>query len=240
MSATSPRLPRRRRLVALGAAATLVLVLGACGGGDDENVVADAQKDESLPTLMTTAPPTTLPSAKGKECVAPVDVPEAEGKPTVEMPVGEVPTELVKTDITVGDGKEAVLDKTIKVQYVGIACSTGKQFDASWDRGEPTEFPLTAGGLIDGWIEGIPGMKVGGRRQLVIPSGLAYGEAGQPPDIAPDEALVFVIDLVDVLDAPSTTLPAEPPADGSSTTVAEGGSTTTVTDDATTTTAEAE
>ncbi len=238
MSATTPR--PIRRLAALGVAAALVLVLGACGDDDGDNVVADALKDESLPTQVPSTTAAPLPSAKGKECVEPKDVPPAEGKPTVEMPVGETPTELGKTDITVGDGKEAVLDKTIKVHYIGIACSTGKQFDSSWDGGEPAEFPLTAGGLIDGWIQGIPGMKVGGRRQLVIPAELGYGETGSGADIAPDEALVFVIDLIDVLDAPSTTAPAVPPADGSSTTVApEGSTTTTAAPDATSTTAAA-
>lgn len=222
MSATSPR-PARRRAVAAAGAVSLLFVLGACGGDEGGNVVADATEDAALPTQSVPEPTTTLPSAAGKPCVAPVDVPEAEGKPVVEMPEGESPTELASTDITVGDGVEAELGKTIKVHYVGIACSTGKQFDSSWDRGEPTEFPLTEGGLIDGWTQGIPGMKVGGRRQLVIPSDLAYGESGQGADIAPDEALVFVIDLIDVTDGPAA--PEEPPADG------EGGEP--VTDDAT-------
>jgi peptidylprolyl isomerase len=242
MSATAtPHPVRPRRLAALAAAAALALVLGACSDGPGGNVVADAKKDESLPTQVA---PTTLASAKDKPCVEATDVPEAEGKPEVEMPVGETPTELESTDITPGTGAEAVVGKTIKVNYVGIACSTGKQFDASWDRGEPTEFPLTEGGLIQGWIDGIPGMKVGGRRMLVIPGDLAYGDAGNPQGgIAPDEALVFVIDLVDVTDAPTTTAPAEGgdttlPAEGGDTTVpTEGGDTTVPTEDASTTTA---
>lgn len=234
MSATwSPR-PVRRRLAVLGAAAALALVLGACGGGDDGNVVADAEKDESLPTQVA---PTTLASAAGKPCLEATDVPEAEGKPEVEMPVGEVPEELETTDITVGDGVEAVLGKTIKVHYIGMACSTGKQFESSWDSGEPAEFPLTEGGLIKGWTDGIPGMKVGGRRMLVIPGDLAYGEAGNQ-GIAPNEALVFVIDLIDVTDTPTSTTVA--PTDGGSTTAPPDGSTTAPAEEGATTTAAAE
>ena len=83
------------------------------------------------------------------------------------------------------------------VQYVGVSYSTGEQFDASWDRGSPAQFQLSEGQLIQGWIEGIPGMKVGGRRLLVIPPTLGYGTQGQPPDIGPNETLVFVIDMID-------------------------------------------
>jgi len=228
----------------MSATAALVLLVAACGG-DDDNVVADATKDTGLPTQSA---PTTLESAKGKECKEATDVPEAEGKPNVEMPVGEPPTELEQTDITVGDGAEAELGKAIKVNYVGLACSTGMQFDASYDNGMPADFTLAEGGLIPGWIEGIPGMKVGGRRMLVIPSDLAYGEAGNT-GIAPDEALVFVIDLLEVSDAPpegATTLPpgaevppTSAPADGGSTTTAapEESTTTAAPEESTSTTA---
>ncbi len=164
-------------------------------------------------TTTSTAPP--MPSAKDKPCVAPVDVPVAEGKPVVNVPIGPPPTAVNKVDLTPGTGVEAKLGDTIKVHYVGIACSTGKQFDSSWDRKAPAEFPLTEGGLIKGWTDGIPGMKVGGRRQLDIPSDLAYGPQGRPPEIAPDEALIFVIDLVETKAgdaAAGSTLPSAPPA----------------------------
>lgn len=205
MSALTFLPPSRRRVAALAATAALVLLLAACGDDSGGNVVDDATKDTGLPTQPApapTEPTTTLPSVAGAECVEATDVPEAEGKPTVEMPVGEVPTELQSNDITEGDGAEAELGKAITVDYVGIACSTGMQFDASYDNGEPVEFPLEEGGLIEGWIEGIPGMKVGGRRMLVIPADLAYGAEGNQ-GIAPGEALVFVIDLKDVTDAPA-------------------------------------
>ena len=100
---------------------------------------------------------------------------------------------------------------------MGVACSTGKQFDSSWDSGEPIDATLNEGGLVQGWIEGIPGMKVGGRRQLTIPADLAYGPAGQG-DIAKNEALVFVIDLLKVTPKAATTTTTSAPAGGASTT----------------------
>ena len=89
------------------------------------------------------------------------------------------------------------------MQYVGVNYSNGEEFDSSWSTGQPFEFQLGSGGVIPGWDEGIPGMKVGGRRELIIPPDLAYGQQGRPPDIGPDETLVFVVDLVDVQPAPS-------------------------------------
>ena len=118
-------------------------------------------------------------------------------KPEIDFPEGPAPTELVIEDIVVGDGAEAVPGGTVTVHYVGVEYDTGDQFDSSWDRGETIEFPLR--GLIAGWQEGIPGMKVGGRRLIVIPAADAYGS--QPPSgsgIQPNEPLVFVVDLVSV------------------------------------------
>lgn len=119
-------------------------------------------------------------------------------KPAVEVPEGDPPAELVSEDLEVGDGREAKEGDSITVDYVGVLYDDCSQFDASFDSGQPATFDLVQGGLIDGWVQGIPGMKEGGRRQLVIPADLAYGEAGQPPDIPPDAALVFVIDLISV------------------------------------------
>jgi len=119
-------------------------------------------------------------------------------KPNVTVPSGNPPTTLQKKDLTVGTGAEAKAGQKVSVQYVGVAFSTKKQFDASWDRGQPFSFSLGAGDVIKGWDEGVPGMKVGGRRQLVIPPDLAYGPNGYPPVIGPNETLVFVVDLVSV------------------------------------------
>jgi peptidylprolyl isomerase len=116
-------------------------------------------------------------------------------KPEIDFIEGPPPEALEVTDIVVGDGDEATADDTVEVHYVGVDFETGEQFDASWDRGETIVFPLS--GLIAGWQEGIPGMRVGGRRQLVIPPELAYGPAGGGHRLS-GCTLVFIIDLVDV------------------------------------------
>jgi peptidylprolyl isomerase len=127
------------------------------------------------------------------------DEPAAEAtKPTVEVPDGPPPEELETSDVTEGGGAEAATGDTVTVEYVGVSYSSGEEFDSSWERPEPFSFQLGAGEVIPGWDQGIVGMKVGGRRQLVIPPDLAYGKQGSPPAIGPDETLVFVVDLVDV------------------------------------------
>ncbi|MEX1209335.1 MAG: FKBP-type peptidyl-prolyl cis-trans isomerase [Candidatus Nanopelagicales bacterium] len=115
-------------------------------------------------------------------------------KPDIDFIEGPAPTELVISDLVVGDGAEAVAGATVLVHYVGVDFETGDQFDSSWDRGEPISFPLA--GLIAGWQDGIPGMRVGGRRQLVIPPRLAYGESGGHR--LAGRTLVFIIDLLAV------------------------------------------
>jgi len=116
-------------------------------------------------------------------------------KPEIDFPGGEAPTELVIDDLVEGTGAEAVPGATVLVHYVGVEFESGDEFDSSWNRGEPIEFPLR--GLIAGWQEGIPGMKVGGRRQLTIPPELAYGAAGGGHRLS-GKTLVFVIDLLAV------------------------------------------
>jgi peptidylprolyl isomerase len=114
-------------------------------------------------------------------------------KPEIEFPDGPPPTELVITDLVVGDGAEAVPGADVEVHYVGVEYDTGEEFDSSWNRGQSIEFPLR--GLIQGWQDGIPGMKVGGRRQLVIPPELAYGPTGGGHRLS-GKTLIFVIDLL--------------------------------------------
>ena len=116
-------------------------------------------------------------------------------KPEIEFPDGPPPTELVITDLVVGDGEEASPGATVDVHYVGIEFDTGEEFDSSWNRGESISFPLR--GLIAGWQDGIPGMRVGGRRQLVIPPEQAYGPAGSGHRLS-GKTLIFVIDLLGV------------------------------------------
>jgi peptidylprolyl isomerase len=119
-------------------------------------------------------------------------------KPTVSVPKGPPPSQLVVKDLKTGDGAEAMSGDQVSVQYVGVLYSDGKQFDSSWDRGQPFSFQLGSGQVIPGWDQGVAGMKVGGRRQLIIPPKLAYGAQGQPPTIPANATLVFVIDLVSV------------------------------------------
>ncbi|MFI1971016.1 peptidylprolyl isomerase [Streptomyces cinnamoneus] len=119
-------------------------------------------------------------------------------KPEIDFPEGPAPADLEITDIWEGDGPAAKRGDMVKVHYVGVAFSTGEEFDASWNRGTPLEFPLGAGHVIEGWERGLEGMKVGGRRKLVIPAHLAYGDSGRGPRIAPGETLIFVCDLMGV------------------------------------------
>lgn len=119
-------------------------------------------------------------------------------KPDLSIPVGDAPSELVLEDITVGGGTEAVAGTNVEVHYVGVAWSTQRQFDASWDRNETFDFRLGAGQVISGWDQGVAGMKVGGRRRITIPAHLGYGSQGAGGVIKGGETLVFVVDLLNV------------------------------------------
>ena len=137
-------------------------------------------------------------------CSVHVDRPESLGlygvmtdrtKPEFDAPTGPAPTELVIRDIIEGDGAQAAPGDTVTVHYAGVEFDSGEEFDSSWGRGETIQFPLR--GLIQGWQDGIPGMKVGGRRELVIPPHLAYGPAGSGHFLS-GKTLIFIIDLVAV------------------------------------------
>jgi peptidylprolyl isomerase len=119
-------------------------------------------------------------------------------KPFVEPYLGPAPDDLVLEEIFIGDGDAAEPGQTAIVHYVGVSASNGEQFDASWDRGDTFSFPLGAGHVIAGWDQGVVGMKVGGRRRLVIPAHLGYGERGAGGVIAPGETLIFVVDLIEL------------------------------------------
>jgi peptidylprolyl isomerase len=119
-------------------------------------------------------------------------------KPEIDFPGGEPPADLEIKDIWEGDGPVAKAGDTVSVHYVGVAFSSGEEFDASWNRGAPLQFRLGVGQVIAGWDQGVQGMKVGGRRQLTIPAHLAYGDRGAGASIKPGETLIFVCDLVAV------------------------------------------
>jgi peptidylprolyl isomerase len=188
--AAAARAQRRRRLVtaAVVAAAVFAVLVLLAGGGDDDG------DDDPVAAGDTAAQPQQQ-EQEGEEEGADVDLSD---KPAVEVPEGEPPGELVVEDVEEGDGEVAEAGDTVEVHYVGVSYSTGEEFDASWDRGDTFPFELGAGQVIPGWDQGVEGMRVGGQRRLVIPPELAYGEEGRPPAIAPNETLVFVVDLVDV------------------------------------------
>lgn len=119
-------------------------------------------------------------------------------RPEIDFPEGPAPADLEVTDITVGDGAEARPGSQVSVHYVGVAFSSGEEFDASYNRGTPLDFPLGAGRVIAGWDQGVSGMRVGGRRKLVIPPHLGYGDHGAGQLIPPGESLIFVVDLINV------------------------------------------
>jgi FKBP-type peptidyl-prolyl cis-trans isomerase len=181
------------RRTATLALALLVSLGGAAACGDDDDDTRSGAGDETTSESEETG---TEPAGEGGDIADPTG-----GKTKPEVTVPETaPTELVVTDIEEGTGAVAENGKTLSMQYVGVAFSTKEQFDASWDSPgpRPFEFVLGAGNVIDGWDQGLVGMKVGGRRQLVIPPALGYGESGYPPIIAPNETLIFVVDLIAV------------------------------------------
>jgi peptidylprolyl isomerase len=119
-------------------------------------------------------------------------------RPNIEKPEGDIPFELVVEDLVVGEGDEATKGSKVAVHYVGVSFSTGEEFDASWNRGQPFKFQLGRGNVIPGWDAGVVGMRIGGRRKLTIPSAMAYGARGAGGVIKPHEPLVFVVDLLSV------------------------------------------
>lgn len=180
----------RTRVIALLAVATLGI--GACG--DDEG--GDADLVPAIPANAATET-TPSPSTTGKPfSLASIRVSTTKGKkPTITKPSGDPPAKLVTKDIFAGKGPAAKDGDKLSMQYLGALYDTGKQFEASWDSGQPFEFTLGQGEVIQGWDQGIVGMKAGGRRLLVIPAELAYGAQGQG-DIPPDAPLVFVVDVL--------------------------------------------
>ncbi len=183
-----PRLTRARwRALALLATLALGALLAGCGGSSSSSTIGVGNENTADEGLIKSG---ETPAAK-----TPTSGPLAT-EPKVTPPTGPAPAKLEKKDLVVGTGAEAKAGETVTVNYVGVLYKGGKEFDASWKRKEPFQFKLGQGQVIKGWDEGVPGMKVGGRRELVIPAELAYGKTGSPPTIPPNAPLVFVIDLL--------------------------------------------
>jgi peptidylprolyl isomerase len=181
----------RRPLALLALLALLAaLALAACGDDDDDSGSGGGSADTSRRESDPPAPDT------GTETEAPTDLTDTSVKPVIDKPSGVPPRRLVKEDIVKGKGPGAKPGDTVIVNYVGVSFSTGEEFDASWDTGQPFPVQLGAGNVIEGWETGLVGIKEGGRRQLIIPPEQAYGAQGAPPSIGPNETLVFVIDAL--------------------------------------------
>jgi len=185
------RRAKRRRWEIASGGLVLALVIAIAfvvrSGGSD--------KKSSTTTTSGASTTSTAPagSAAGKPCVAVTDALPS-GAPAVPVKTGPPPTALVKEDLKKGDGAVVNPGATVTVDYIGVSCSTGKIFDSSYKTGQPYETKLS--GVIAGWQQGIPGMKVGGTRLLGIPPELGYGAHGSPPSIAPDETLWFVVHIL--------------------------------------------
>jgi peptidylprolyl isomerase len=179
------------RLVAL-IALFAALGLAACGD-DDDGGDGNGNGGSSSPPAAEEQTQTEPSPAEQRQALE-----DTSTKPEIPRPSGSPPRRLVTEDIVRGKGRAAKPGDTLTVHYAGVTFSTGEEFDASWNGGQPFTFPLGGGRVIEGWDRGFEGMKVGGRRMLTIPPELAYGAQGFPPAIGPNETLVFVVDLLDI------------------------------------------
>jgi peptidylprolyl isomerase len=179
----------RIRVLILLFCAALVVVAAGCGSSKKSSSTASAS---ATATATSTIKGPSITDTTGTY----PENPKLTTKPVVKAIKGPIPTHLVVTDLVTGTGKAAKTGDPLVVQYVGVLAKTGKQFDASWDRHQTFPFALGLGQVIPGWDKGLVGMRVGGRRELIIPPSLAYGAKGSPPTIPPNAPLVFVIDLL--------------------------------------------
>jgi peptidylprolyl isomerase len=199
----------RARTATIALLAAAALGIAACGDSNKTTstpaaTVPPAAETVTTPDVTVQTPPAATTSTATTQTAPAQPKPtssksiskDLKSKPAIPKPTGKAPKTLVAKDIVKGKGATAKAGDAITVQYVGVDFKTGEQFDASWDRGQPFQFQLGAQMVIPGWDQGVAGMKVGGRRELIIPPDLAYGPQGQPPAIAPNATLVFVIDLV--------------------------------------------
>jgi len=194
------RARRRRRNTIAGAVVATLAVIGGLvalivvlAGGDDDKVITARDN----PSATASVSPSATPAAAPKKC-APINPnPPAKEDPTVPPVTGKPSTKLVVKDLKTGHGKAAKAGDKLSVNYVGVSCSTGKAFDASYPRHQPFSLTLGQGQVIPGWDQGLVGMKEGGQRELIIPAELGYGATGSG-SIKPNETLIFVVDLVKI------------------------------------------
>ncbi|MCW3020212.1 MAG: FKBP-type peptidyl-prolyl cis-trans isomerase [Solirubrobacterales bacterium] len=188
----------RPRAGAAAAALGAAILIAGCGSSGS-NTVTVGNENSADNSLVTAGESTTSTGSTTSSATAttPTSGPLSK-EPKVTPPSAPAPTKLETKDLIVGTGPEAKAGDPITVNYVGVLYKGGKKFNASWETGKPFPFTLGKGEVIKGWDQGIPGMKVGGRRELIIPAALAYGAAGRPPSIPKNAALIFVVDLLGV------------------------------------------
>jgi peptidylprolyl isomerase len=196
----TPNIRLCARIAATLATLALLALIAGCGSSGSSTITVGNESDvNSVPHVAgekttSTPSPNTPPTASAK---TPTSGPLAT-KPAVTVPTGAAPKTLVVKELIKGTGPEAKAGEPVTVNYVGVLYRGGKEFDSSWKRSEPFAFTLGKGQVIKGWDQGVAGMKVGGRRELIIPSELAYGKTGSPPTIPANAPLVFVVDLLAV------------------------------------------
>jgi peptidylprolyl isomerase len=195
-SSHSPKHLRARASLLLATLGLAVLIAG-CGSSSSSSTIAVGNESDasSVPTVAGEKTPSTPTTPTTSTAKTPTSGPLAT-KPKVTAPGGATPATLETKEIIKGTGPEAKPGESVTVNYVGVLYHGGKEFDASWKRGEPFTFALGKGQVIKGWDQGVAGMKVGGRRELIIPAELGYGKTGSPPVIPPNAPLVFVVDLL--------------------------------------------
>jgi peptidylprolyl isomerase len=169
-----------KRVLGISGALAAAVAVAACGSSSAPGVQLAPSSGATAASVPTT----------------PTPPPQLQTKPTVTVPKDCSAKTLVTKDLIPGTGQTVQSGQTVTVNYVGVLCKTGQEFDSSWKRNQPFTTPLSAGSVIPGWVQGIPGMKVGGRRELIIPANLAYGTKGSPPTIPPNSPLVFVVDAL--------------------------------------------
>ncbi|HEX6393673.1 MAG TPA: FKBP-type peptidyl-prolyl cis-trans isomerase, partial [Acidimicrobiales bacterium] len=201
------RLPRGKAHRMAAAGAVLAVVAGACSSNSSSTTSNTSNPSGNPSSSTASSSPSTTPAPLGAASAGVngiASIPSGEAspagtfgkRPTVIVPSGTPPTQLEASDLIVGTGATATAGQTVTVQYDGYSWTTKKEFDASWNRGQTFSFPLGQGQVIQGWDQGVAGMKVGGRRELIIPPNLAYGSQSPTPAIASNDTLIFVVDLV--------------------------------------------